>query len=126
MRVQPSHTKDSRNFAPSVPSALDWWRTPAMASGVVVYERASQICSGLAVEWQAFVGRMNEDLHLWHQLAAARAPDEIWKAWFRFWQRAVENYGAECSVVTKLVAGCVHVGDVVSDEHAKPPQSKAT
>jgi hypothetical protein len=49
--------------------------------------------------------RVNEDFHLLQELSAAKAPSEIWNAWARFWQKAVEDYGAECACMAKLAAG---------------------
>jgi hypothetical protein len=83
----------------------------------------------LTVEWQTFVGRrINEDLHLLQEFSAAKAPDEVWNTWFRFWQKAVEDYGAECSAMARIAAGFLPDGmggSAAGDGLVKPPQSRA-
>jgi hypothetical protein len=62
------------------------------------------------------------------QVCAAKAPDEVWNVWLWFWQKAVEDYGAECSAMAKLAAGFVpNLGPGVADNDglARPPQAKA-
>ena len=80
--------------------------SPAREAMEAANEKMHQACIDLSAEWQAFVGRrVNEDFHLLQELSAAKAPSEIWNAWARFWQKAVEDYGAECACMAKLAAG---------------------
>jgi len=103
MRVQPAIAKDSRSLASFWPSVSDWC-TPAM-SWSAANESAHRAWVDLAAEWQTFVGRrLNEDLHLFQELSAAKAPEEVWNAWSRFWQKAAGDYGAEYSAIAKLAA----------------------
>ena len=54
-------------------------------------------------EWQAFLGRrVQEDLRLFQQLAAARTPPAVWTAYSDFWQKAVEDYWSEYATLIKL------------------------
>ena len=56
-------------------------------------------------EWQTLVGhRVKEDLHLWEELASAKAPEAIWSAYIKFWQKAVEDYRNECLTLSHLYA----------------------
>jgi hypothetical protein len=118
MPVQEPSTKDAGNITTSWLS--DWW-TP------VITGRAG-------VEWQAFVGRrISEDVHLLQALSTAKAPDQIWNAWSRFWQKAAEDYGKEYSMLAKLAAGFVaSIAPISKDDFGgdtlvpRPhPQSKA-
>jgi hypothetical protein len=68
-------------------------------------------------EWQAFVGRrVEEDLHLWEQLAGARAPDALWSAYGKFWLRAVADYRNEYVTLSQIYA------KAVSSATTTPPQ----
>jgi len=50
---------------------------------------------------------MKVHMHLPHDLISAKAPVEVWNAWFRFWQTAAEEYGAEYSTIAKLTASSI-------------------
>ena len=58
-----------------------------------------------SAEWQAFVGRrVEEDLHLLEELAAAKAPEALWSAYQEFWQKAFEDYWNEYLTLSQLYA----------------------
>lgn len=62
-------------------------------------------------EWQAFVSRrVEEDLHLWQELARARAPEALWSAYREFWQKAFEDYWNEYLTLSQLYAKVVTSG----------------
>jgi hypothetical protein len=129
MSVQPSNTKDSKTLPLSWQSLSDWW-APAMTGCATANDRAHRACKDMAVEWQAFVGRrFDEDVHLLQELSAAKAPDEVWSAWSRFWQKAAEDYGAEYSAIAKLAADFVPhgigAGAAGSNGSTRATQSKA-
>lgn len=59
-------------------------------------------------EWLAFVGRRVEaDLHLWQDLARAKAPEALWSVYGKFWQKAFEDYCNEYLTLTQLYAEAV-------------------
>ena len=85
-----------------------------------------------SVEWQTFVGRrLSEDFHLLQELSVAKAPNQVWTAWSRFWQKAGEDYGREYSIMAKLAAGFVpNIAPLKQDDSrgeilTGQPQSKA-
>src|SRR5215470_13877336 len=124
MRVQPSIAKDSRTLAFSWPSLSDWC-TPAMTSWAAANESAHRACVELAADWQGFVsGRLNEDLHLFQKLSAAKAPEEVWNAWFRFWQKATGDYGAEYAAIANLAA-CFIAHGIGADTAGQSPTRQA-
>ena len=50
----------------------------------------------LTSEWQDFVSRrLKEDFALLQQIGALRSPDQVWGAYFTFWQKAAEDYSQE-------------------------------
>jgi hypothetical protein len=126
MCVQPSDHKESETIASSHPWFSDWW-TPAISAAV--NNKAYQVCTDLSVEWQAFVGRrIKEDLHLLQKLSAARASDDVWNAWSRFWWKVVEDYGTEYCAIARLAAGFVPEGigaNATGEAQPRPPQAKA-
>jgi hypothetical protein len=104
MRFQPLIAEDSGSLASFWLSVSDWC-TPAMTSWASANESAHRAWVDLVAEWQIFVGhRLNEDLRLFQELSAAKAPEEVWNAWSRFWQKASGDYGAEYSAITKRAA----------------------
>ena len=126
MRAQSSTAK---RLAFSWPPLSEWW-TPATTGWAVTNESAHRACVGIAAEWQAFVGRrFNEDSHLLRELFAAKAPDEAWNAWSRFWQKAADDYSAEYFAIAKLAVGFIPDGvgmDVATtNAPARATQSKA-
>jgi hypothetical protein len=59
--------------------------------------------------WQAFLGRrVQEDLHLWQGLTAAKTLPAAWTAYSDFWRKAVEDYWSEYATLTKLSAGLAY------------------
>jgi len=68
-------------------------------------------------EWQAFVGRrVQEDLRLWEELAGAKAPAELWSAYTKFWQTAVEDYRHEYLTLSNLYAEAVTAGTTAQQQ----------
>lgn len=60
----------------------------------------------IASERQTFVGsRLREDFALMQRVVHSRTPDQIWGAYTEFWQKAVEDYGKEYTIMLRLVAG---------------------
>lgn len=60
----------------------------------------------IASEWQTFVrSRLREDLGLMERVAHSRTPNQIWRAYAEFWQKAVEDYGKEYMIVLRFLAG---------------------
>jgi hypothetical protein len=104
MRAQPSISRDLETSTAYGPTQPDWW-THATTGWVPANESAHRACVKIAAECQTFAGRrLQEDLHLLQELSCAKAPDEVWNAWSRFWQTAAEEYGAEYSTIAKLAA----------------------
>ena len=63
----------------------------------------------LGSEWLDFVTRrLKEDLRLPQQLCACRSPEEIRDVHVAFWQRAVEDYQKEFTVMAKLNSGFIN------------------
>jgi len=97
MCAQPSTSKDPETFTAFWPSQPDWW-THATPGWLAANEGAHRACVEIAAECQSFAGRrLEKDLHLLQELTSAKAPDEVWNAWSRFWRTAAEDYGAEYS-----------------------------
>jgi hypothetical protein len=66
-------------------------------------------CVAFSEEWQDFVSRrVKEDFGLAQRLANARAPDAVWDAYAKFWQKAADDYTHEYAIMTKLT------GDIIS------------
>jgi hypothetical protein len=131
MSVQKPSSKDAGDITTPWPSASDWW-APAITGCTVTNNKLRQSCLDFSVEWQTFVGRrISEDFHLLQELAAAKAPVQIWSAWSTFWQKAAQEYGTEYSVMAKLAAGFVPSiapisrGDSGAETPIARPQSRA-
>lgn len=107
MPAQKPNNKDAGNIASPWPSVADWW-TPAVTGCAAANSKLHGSFLGMSAEWQSFVGRrISEDFHLLQELSTAKAPDEVWNAWSRFWQKAAVDYGREYSVIAKFAAGFV-------------------
>jgi hypothetical protein len=82
--------------------------------GRVVCDRVRLDITG---EWQAFVGRrVQEDLRLWEELAGAKAPAELWSAYTKFWQTAVEDYRHEYLTLSNLYAEAATSGTTAQQQ----------
>jgi len=103
--------------------------TLAMTSGAAASESAHRACVDLAAEWQGFIGRrLDEDLHLFQELSAAKAPEEVWNAWSRFWEKATWDYAVEYAAIAKFAAGFIPHGigaDTASWSPTRTTQAKA-
>jgi len=107
MCAQPSTSKDPETFTAFWPSQPDWW-THATPGWLAANEGAHRACVEIAAECQSYTGRrLEKDLHLLQELTSAKAPDEVWNAWSRFWRTAAEDYGAEYSTIAKLAASSI-------------------
>jgi|SRR5262245_27570333 len=81
-----------------------------------------------SAEWQAFVSRrVEEDLHLWEELAAAKAPEALWSAYREFWLKAFEDYWNEYLTLGQLYAKVATSGTTASQHLSQGafPRSKA-
>ena len=124
MRVQPSNASKSASTAPGWPLSDCW----TMASPWASSDNLRQSCVELNSEWQSFVGhRVQEDLHLLQELASAKASAEMWSAYCRFWQKAVEDYAAAYGQMIKLGSDFIKGGAMInrSAVEAPPHRSKA-
>jgi hypothetical protein len=131
MPAQEPNSKDTRTIATPWPSVSDWW-TPAISGCAAANGKLHQPYLDFSVEWQTFVGRrFSEDFHLLQELSAAKAPDQVWNAWSRFWRETAEDYGREYSIMAKLAAGFVpKIAPLKQDDSrgetlTRQPQSKA-
>jgi hypothetical protein len=107
MRARPSTFAGAETFVAIWPSHPDWW-SHATTDGIAANECAHRACVAIAAQTQTFAGRRLEtDTHVLQELTSAKAPVEVWNARYRFWQRATEDYGAEWSMLAKLIAGSI-------------------
>ena len=59
----------------------------------------------LASEWQNFVSRrIAEDFAFMQRIVHCRTADQVWGAQADFWQKAVEDYGKEYMLLSRLAA----------------------
>jgi hypothetical protein len=122
MRVQTSNESKSASTAP-VGSLSDWW---PMVSPWALSESLRQNCVELNSAWQAFVGhRVQEDLHLLQELASAKATAEMWSAYCRFWQKAVEDYAAAYGQMIKLGSGFIKSGAMINGSAVESPPQRS-
>jgi Phasin protein len=85
--------------------ALAMWN-PLLAGAATLNGEAHESYATLVGEWQSFVGRrLKEDMAFAQRLAGCTMPDQFWTAYVQFWQKAAEDYGCECTTMSKLVAG---------------------
>ena len=130
MPPQMPNSKGAGNIASPWPSIADWG-TPAVTGCGTANSKLQGSFVGMSTEWQSFVGRrLSEDFHLLQELSTAKAPDQVWNAWSRYWQKAAEDYGREYSVIAKLAAGFVPNIAATSEGNSgktlvAQPQSKA-
>ena len=85
--------------------ALRTW-TPLLSEAFRWNAQAHEGFGTIASEWQTFVGsRFREDFALMKRVVHSRRLDQIWVAYTEFWQKAVEDYGKESTILLRLVAG---------------------
>lgn len=71
----------------------------------------------LGSEWLNFVTRrLKEDLRLPQQLCACRSPEETRDVQVAFWQRVVEDYQKEFTVMAELGSGLVNNSMVTAQD----------
>ena len=80
--------------------------TPALPFAAAAYlDGANRLSS----EWLDFVHRrLNADIHLSQRLLASKSSNDVWKAYFEFWQLAAEDYWKENVLMTKLIGEIQH------------------
>jgi hypothetical protein len=79
----------------------------------------AQAAHRLFVGWTAFVHhRIEEDIRLMHDVAKSKSTADFWKAYFGFWQTAVEDYWKEYAAVTQASGGLIRTGDGRAHEPA--------
>jgi phasin protein len=84
---------------------LNSW-TPFLAGTSRWNHQAHEGLSTLSLEWQDFLARrFTEDAGLLKKIANSRSPDQLWASYASFWQKAMDDYGAEFARMTKLAAG---------------------
>jgi hypothetical protein len=82
---------------------------------------AHRMSVAIAAERQMFAGRrLGKDVLLLQEPTPAKAPVGVWNAWYRFWQTATEDYGAERSTLAKLTAGSIATASVPATTGAIP------
>ena len=95
---------------PSLATAWNWWG-PTMASTTDWNAKVQENCIAFSEEWQDFVSRrIKEDLGLAQRLANARAPDAVWNAYAKFWQKAADDYAHEYGILAKLTGDIISAG----------------
>jgi hypothetical protein len=84
--------------------ALPTW-SPLWAGTLKWNVQASEGFGTIASEWQNFVSaRLREDFALMQRVAHSRTPDQVWAAYAKFWQTAVEDYGREYLMIGRHMA----------------------
>ncbi len=79
---------------------------PALAGAVKWNGTMYQGFAMLGSEWLDFVNRrLKEDLSFPQRLCASQSPEELRQAYVAFWQKAVEDYQKELTVMTRLASG---------------------
>jgi hypothetical protein len=87
------HSPQAQDFSPWQPNG---WRT-------YVISRLHTSFVTMSEDWQGSMGRrMNEDLHLWQELAGAKSPHAMWSAYSGSWQEAVADYWKEYATLAKI------------------------
>ncbi|HEX2335394.1 MAG TPA: phasin family protein [Hyphomicrobiaceae bacterium] len=113
------HKPLNPGFAPGQPD-WDWFK--------VANARLHDGFVAVSEEWQAFVGRrVEEDLHLWQALTGAKAPEALWSAYTKFWQKTFEDYRNEYLTLSRLYAGAITSGTPAPPQVSEGafPHSKA-
>lgn len=102
---------------------LNSW-TPLLAGTSYWNHQAHQGLSTLNLEWQDFLARrFKEDAGLLNKIATSTSPDQLWSAYASFWEKAMDDYGAEFARMTKLVAG-VTAKNLAATQQAAGEESK--
>jgi hypothetical protein len=79
---------------------------PAFAGAVKWNGRMYQGFATLGSEWLDFVNRrLKEDLSFPQRLCASQNPEEVRQVYITFWQKAVDDYQKELTVMTRLATG---------------------
>ena len=100
--------EDNGALFPTPAVAFAFWG-PALAGAAKWNGKMYEGLAMLGSEWLDFVTRrLKEDLRLPQQVCACRSPEEIRDVHIAFWQRAVEDYQKEFTVMAKLGSGFVN------------------
>ncbi|HWB44097.1 MAG TPA: hypothetical protein VG900_01550 [Hyphomicrobiaceae bacterium] len=107
-----------------------WWN-PALNAPAIYNAKLHETLIAINGSWQTFVGqRLNEDLQLFQQIAAAKSLEQVWSTYATFWRKAAEDYARECAAIAKLASECMVTSvsvaeDAVQARPAMMPLSKA-
>lgn len=84
--------------------ALNSW-TPFLAGTSCWNHQAAEGFSTLSLEWQDFLPRrFKEDGALLNKVSTSTSPDQLWSAYASFWNKAMDDYGAEFARMMNLTA----------------------
>ena len=102
-----SRTTD-QNFYGIPAVALGMW-CPWLVGAAKWNAQVQEGFGTVASEWQNFVSRrLKEDFAFMQRVAQCRTPNQMWAAHADFWQKAMEDYGKEYMLMSKLAAGVTH------------------
>jgi hypothetical protein len=97
------NTSVSLSMTP-VPGYAIW--APAVAGAINWNGRMYQGFAMLGSEWLDFVNRrLKEDLNFPQRLCTSQTPEEMRQCYVAFWQKAVDDYQKELTVMTRLAGG---------------------
>lgn len=109
----------------ALPAVADLW-TPAVSCSAEWNRKLHDSFVAMSGEWQEFVAlRLKQDLDLAQRVAQATSPAEAWAASVEFWQRAVEDYWREYSVMSRLAAGFINATAAGMQQRITEPASTA-
>ena len=84
------------------PASLGLW-SPVLTGMQAWNSSCSKAVAALNGEWLDFLKqRTTEDLALPQQLASCKSPDEVWRVYAEFCQKAVADYQKEFAEVARL------------------------
>ena len=89
---------------------INLW-SPAIAGCVEWNAAFHEGIATLSGEWQDFLSRrMKEDFALLQRVGASKSPEQVWSAYFAFWQKAAEDYSHEFARAANFTAGLMNWG----------------
>ena len=105
---RPVAFEDNGGLFPTPAAAFAFWG-PALAGAAKWNGKMYEGLAMLGSEWLDFVTRrLKADLRLPQQVCACRSPEETRDVYAAFWQRAVEDYQKEVTVMAKLNSGFIN------------------
>ncbi len=91
--------------APWPPATMESW-VPVFDSMKSLNCTCSATMTTIGEELSSFVGRrLHEDLELPQHLAACKRPDDAWRTYFAFCQKAVGDYQKEFAQLVRIGSG---------------------